>query len=75
MASQWRRLEGEMGARWERVGEGSVVVVLSSWRRRLVDGGVGEREVVAIVGFGSGVEVDVRESWVGRMGVDEWCVR
>lgn len=30
------------------MGDGSVRVVLSSWRRRLVDGGVGEREVVAI---------------------------
>ena len=30
--------------------EGSEVLALSSWRRRLVDGGVGEREDGAIVG-------------------------
>ena len=30
--------------------EGSEVLALSSWRRRLVDGGVGEREEGAIVG-------------------------
>ena len=32
------------------MGEGSEVLALSSWRRRLVDGGVGEREEGAIVG-------------------------
>ncbi len=32
------------------MGEGSEVLALSSWSRRLVDGGVGEREEGAIVG-------------------------
>ena len=32
--------------------EGSEELALSSWRRRLVEGGVGEREVGAIFGGG-----------------------
>ena len=34
------------------MGEGSEVLALSSWSRRLVDGGVGEREEGAIGGKG-----------------------
>ena len=52
MASQWRRSASEMGwSNWRTV-EGSEVLALSSWRRRLVEGGVGEREEGAIVGRG-----------------------
>ncbi len=51
IASQYNIWASETGARDWRTGEGSERVVLSSWRRRLVDGGVGEREVGGIVGF------------------------
>ena len=38
-----------MGPRDRRTADGSELVDLSSWRRRLVDGGVGEREKDAIL--------------------------
>lgn len=41
-----------MGRRECRTVEGSEVLALSSWRRRLVEGGVGERDGGAIVGEG-----------------------
>ena len=54
IASQWRRSDSEMGWRDWRTVEGSEELALSSWRRRLVEGGVGEREVGAIFG-GKGI--------------------
>ena len=50
MASQCRRSASETGWRDWRTVEGSEVLSLSSWSRRLVDGGVGEREEGAIMG-------------------------
>ena len=50
MASQCRRSASETGWRDWRTVEGSEVLALSSWSRRLVEGGVGEREEGAIVG-------------------------
>lgn len=55
MASQCKRSASETGWREWRTVEGSEVLALSSWRRRLVDGGVGEREEGAIVGEGCSV--------------------
>ena len=55
IASQCRRSASEIGWRECRTGEGSEVLALSSWRRRLVEGGVGERDEGAIVGEWCGV--------------------
>ena len=49
-ASQCSIWASDPGLRDWRIGDGSSTMDLSSWRRRLVDGGVGEREV-AIVGW------------------------
>jgi len=72
IASQWRRLEAEIGAREERMGEGSVMLVLSSWRRRFVLGGVGEREGLAIVGDGEWKTM-VCDGWMSGLGVGRLC--
>lgn len=53
-ASQCSISASDAGLRDWRIGDGSSTMDLSSWRRRLVEGGVGEREV-AIVGAMLGV--------------------
>lgn len=47
-ASQCRISASEAGLRYWRIGDGSWTIDLSSWRRRLVEGGVGEREVAMV---------------------------
>lgn len=60
-----------MGWRDWRTVEGSEVLALSSWRRRLVEGGVGEREEGAIVGGGFDVMcLELSSDGQGR----RWCM-
>lgn len=48
-ASQCSISASDPGLRDWRIGDGSSTMDLSSWRRRLVEGGVGEREVAMVV--------------------------
>lgn len=67
-ASQVRICDSESGRRKRRKGAGSWVWALSSWRRRLVDGGVGEREegpIFDVVRNGSQVGFLAVRMWVG----------
>lgn len=52
IASQCKSWSSETGARDWRIGEGSERESLSSWRRRFVAGGLGDREIGAMVGEG-----------------------
>ncbi len=73
-ASQLRICDSEIGRRKKRKGAGSWVWALSSWRRRFVDGGVGEREEGAIFGVVcSGSQVGSLEVGVwGGVSWEEW---
>ena len=55
-ASQCRISASEAGLRDWRTGDGSSTMDLSSWRRRLVEGGVGEREVAMLGAMVAGCE-------------------
>lgn len=58
-ASQCSISASDAGRRDWRIGDGSSTMDLSSWRRRLVEGGVGEREVAMM----EAIVVDPGEYW------------
>ena len=67
-ASQCSISASEAGLRDWRIGDGSSTMDLSSWRRRLVEGGVGEREVA--MSRAMLLKVDAKKKCTRWMG--EW---
>lgn len=70
MASQCSISASDAGMRDWRIGDGSSTMDLSSWRRRLVEGGVEEREV-AIGGADGGWS---RRRLVYKFKIDGRCI-